>query len=279
MSKPLTGKESQEVINSEDCDFKSCNKMMKQRKTEVLFGWFLAFWLSSVVNSEITDKVELRTSAEVKAQCDQNVALQCDIISSRPLKIILFSWVDSREMKELCVVNATGVFPSPGVLCDNTNNSLTLTLTQVMPSSQSNYVCKLRSNLSITAASTTVTLQECLRTSEHKVFQNESQVECQFFGVYPEGTVHWFLGSENITESASTESQQDEDGLFDIRSTLPTQAGTEPYNCSLWIPSSGTYSSHKLLPYSRGEDRISSGTRTRSRLMWVFILVGLILIT
>lgn len=118
-------------------------------------------------------------------------------------------------------------------------------------------------------------IAECLRTSEHKVFQNESQVECQLFGVYPEGTVHWFLGSENITESASTKSQLDEEGLFDIRSTLPTQAGTEPYNCSLWIPSSGTYSSHKQLHYSRG---LSSGTKTRSRLLLVFILVGLILI-
>ncbi|KAM9472941.1 uncharacterized protein ACWYII_008060 isoform 1-T1 [Salvelinus alpinus] len=271
MSKPLTGKERQEVINREDCDFKSFNKMMKQqRKTEVIFVWVLAIWLSSVVNSEM----ELRTSTEVKAQCDQNVSLQCDIMSSSPLKIILFSWV--RKMKQLCVVNATGVFSFPGVRCDNTNNTLTLNLTRVMPSSQGNYTCKLRSNLTITAANTTVTMQECLRTSEHKVFQNESQVECQLFGVYPEGTVHWFLGSENITESASTKSQLDEEGLFDIRSTLPTQAGTEPYNCSLWIPSSRTYSSHKQLHYSRG---ISSGTSTRSRLLLVFILVGLIIIT
>ncbi|XP_020340321.1 uncharacterized protein LOC109892279 isoform X1 [Oncorhynchus kisutch] len=273
MSKPLTGKERQEVINREDCDFNSFNKMMKQqRKTEVIFVWVLAIWLSSVVNSE--SKVELRTSTEVKAQCDQNVSLQCDIMSLSPLKIILFSWV--WKMKQLCVVNATGVFSFPGVQCDITNNTLTLNLTRVMPSSQGNYTCKLRSNLTITAANTTVTMQECLRTYELKVFQNESQVECQLFGVYPEGTVHWFLGSENITESASTKSQLDEEGLFDIRSTLPTQAGTEPYNCSLWIPSSGTYSSHKQLHYSRV---ISSGTKTRSRLLLVFILVGLIIIT
>ncbi|XP_010872782.1 uncharacterized protein LOC105013146 isoform X2 [Esox lucius] len=171
---------------------------------------------------------------------------------------------DKIERRELCVINATDVVISPGVQCDKTNNSLTVTLTQLRPHSPSKYICKLRSSLGIKATNITVTQPECLFD------ENKPQVQCHFFGVNQEGTIHWYLGTENITESAKTESQEVENGLFNLTSTLPIQAKSGPYNCCLWIPSSGNYQSYKLLP-----DNNSSWTVTGSRLLWVLIFVVL----
>lgn len=77
---------------------------------------------------------------------------------------------------------------------------------------------------------------ECLGGFD--ISMNASHIECWFRGVYPSGTVHWVRGSDNLTDSAITQEDEDLNGLYNVRSILKIQPGMQShaYNCSLWIP-------------------------------------------
>lgn len=112
---------------------------------------------------------------------------------------------------------------------------------------------------------------DCLNTSKHSI--NNSYAECCFFGVYPSGLIHWFQGNDNWTDSASTQIDKDQRGLVNVCSTLDVKKSKErsqPYNCSLWIPSAGKYLSHQIIIHPQP---VSSGSISRVQVILIMVVI------
>ncbi|XP_071768389.2 uncharacterized protein LOC139921901 [Centroberyx gerrardi] len=271
--------------------FKELSFTLRAR-TEFVLGWVSIVWFTSVVGSsdvihlsnnsfirQSTRELELQTSPQVVAQCGKNVTLECDVSSSSEFDIKKFAWMTA-ESKHLCQLD-DGKFDRE-VLCESKaerlnkhwlRHRLTLTLTNMMPANQGEYICKLYSSLGVKNNRTVVTLEECLGSFDFS--NNQSHVECQFHGVYPDGTVHWLQGSSNLTDSSTTQTEQDQHGLYNVKSTLKIQPGnmSQPYNCSLWIPASMKYLSSQKLDVTKPAARnTSSGSSVK--LQWICIMVG-----
>ncbi|XP_034046549.1 uncharacterized protein LOC117528105 [Thalassophryne amazonica] len=228
---------------------------------------------SSRDNSLSHQTMMLRTSPEVVARCGDNVTLTCDASSSQQFEIKKFIWISPE--KPVCQFR--GGKPDPGVVCENKSqplqSSLSMTLINMLPAKQGEYICKLHSTLAIKDSTTIVKLQECFQSNGSS--QNKSHAECWFNGFYPNGTVHWFHAGVNLTESASTQQELNEHGLYNVKSILKRepQNTAHSYTCSLWIPALGKYQSNLLV--LRGESR-SSGSRVS--IPWMYALVTILLI-
>ncbi|XP_022612657.1 uncharacterized protein LOC111230266 [Seriola dumerili] len=242
-------------------------------RTQHVFGWVSIIWFTSAVRIAGSQDVKLQTIPQVAAQCGKNVTLTCNASSSRHMDIQFFSWL--ANMKNVCQYGNGQT--DPGALCESTANTshhtLTLTLINVMPVSKGKYLCKLRSNLGVKSASTSVTVHGCLEGSGF--FTNESHAECWFTGVYPNGTIHWFQGEVNLTNSASTQEEMDQHGRYKVLSELHVEKGhlNLSYKCSLWIPSDRKYLSSQLLTVARQIK--SSGSM--AKLHWICIMVGIMM--
>lgn len=226
------------------------------RNTEVFLCWVL--WLASYVS--IKGEVRVITSEEVSAQCREPATLTCDVIvqeSQNRLSIKELAWL--LDGSELCTVNKSQVDDSCNTVSHQTNHSLILTVNS-QPSSLGQYTCKLRSNLGVESNYSKLMMQACFQNMTD--YWTKSRLGCQFYGVYPAGTVHWFHGLENLTDFATTKMQQDQKGFFNIISTLNT---SKTCNCSLWIPGSGKYL------YNR---EVSSGNRLQ--IQFVLVSIGTI---
>ncbi|XP_029914368.1 neural cell adhesion molecule 1-like [Myripristis murdjan] len=149
-----------------------------------------------------------------------------------------------------------------------------LTLTNITPADQGNYTCKLHSDIGAEHNTSVVTVQECRGSSAG--YMNDSQAECRFYGVYPTGTVHWFQDGANLTGSAKTHIQEDQNRLFNVKSTIQIWPGnkTQLYNCSLWIPSMRKYLSSTVVTVEKSSYIQSSGSMIK--LQW--IMVGTLMI-
>ncbi|XP_071371518.1 programmed cell death 1 ligand 1-like [Centroberyx affinis] len=273
--------------------FKELSFILRAR-TEFVLGWVSIVWFTSIVGSsnvihlsnntfsrQSTRELELQTSPQVVAQCGKNVTLECDVSSSSEFDIKKFAWMTA-ESKHLCQLEDGKL--DHKVLCESKaeplnkhRHRLTLTLTNMMPANQGEYICKLYSSLGVENRRTVVTLEECLGSFDFS--NNQSHVECQFHGVYPNGTVHWLQGSSNLTDSATTQTEQDQHGLYNVTSTLKVQPGdmSQPYTCSLWIPASMKYlSSQKLDVVKPPIPDTSSGSSVK--LQWICIMVGTLMV-
>lgn len=116
-----------------------------------------------------------------------------------------------------------------------------------------------------------VIITDCLEGSGFSTFK--SHVMCWFTGFYPNSTVHWFQGEVNLTDSASTQDEQDPHGRYNVSSVLHVEKVNSSllYNCSLWTPSGREYlRSHNFtVPISTG---------SMVRLQWVCVTVGLMMV-
>lgn len=76
-----------------------------------------------------------------------------------------------------------------------------------------------------------------------KTSVNKTHASCCFSGVYPAGVVHWSRGEVNLTESSSWEEDPVPDGRYNIcsRVGIKRENGSQPFQCSLWIPSRQMY--------------------------------------
>ncbi|XP_034394895.1 uncharacterized protein LOC117734737 [Cyclopterus lumpus] len=148
---------------------------------------------------------------------------------------------------------------------------LSLTLLNVMPAHQGEYLCKLRSTFGAGHNTTTVIVQDCIGNYSFSV--KESHAECWFSGVYPIGSVHWFQEEVNLTHSASTKQEMDSHGRYNVSSSIDVKKGNPnlPFECRLWKPS-GTHLSQTLPPIGKQESR-SSGSKVQ--LQWICVLVGI----
>ncbi|XP_051244931.1 uncharacterized protein LOC127356900 [Dicentrarchus labrax] len=237
-----------------------------------VYGWVSIIWFISAVRIAVSEDVPLQTVSEVVAQCGENVTLPCGVTMQSQLDIKLFSWVRGNK---LCTYEDSQL--DPEVLCESTedtpNHRLSMTLLNVMPVDQGEYFCKLRSKVGVGFAKTLVTVQDCFENS--KSYIQKTHATCQFRGVYPSGTVHWFQGDVNLTDSAITQEEEDQYGRYDVMSTIDVQKGkSEPYRCSLWIPSVGKNLHAQELPMVKALE--SSGSMVR--VQWICIMVEIMVV-
>lgn len=100
--------------------------------------------------------VELQTVPRLLSRCGNNVTLKCEATVPPQIDIKQFSWVFTNKT---CRYNET----SPKLWCESASEpprrSLALTLVNVMPVDQGQYMCKLRSNLGVADTRSVVTVQ------------------------------------------------------------------------------------------------------------------------
>nr|XP_015830578.2 uncharacterized protein LOC107395668 [Nothobranchius furzeri]XP_054607797.1 uncharacterized protein LOC107395668 [Nothobranchius furzeri] len=214
-------------------------------------------WLLSATSLTKQDSVRLKVSPIIAAQCDTRVFLYCNASSSQPgLSIKYMDW--SQDV-QLCSVNEKGDLSTNNVStdfhCKYQEGQLTLVLHRALPlksGNSSRYVCKLRSNQGTLHEYTTVQLQECCGRVESSL--SSRGPNCTFSNVYPDGDVHWFQGSQNLSDGSVSQStaKSVDNGWLTIYSWL-TISGQEtrsdvPYNCSLKSPMSDKYIASSLVP-------------------------------
>ncbi|KAF3700389.1 hypothetical protein EXN66_Car016076 [Channa argus] len=242
-----------------------------------LRGWISIIWFSSAVGIAGGHTLELETTPEVLARCGDNVTLTCNANSSQKLDVKLFTWSDGR--RNLCPLDDGQRVPD--VLCETTASpALKATLINVMPVYKGRYLCKLQSNLGATSAQTLLSVQDCLESSDFRI--NSSHAECRFTGVHPRGNVHWFQGDDNLTDSATTQEEEDQHGRYDVRSTIRIEErkSSEAYNCSLWMPDDRKYlSNQKLIIVGELIGRTTGSppaSGCRVQLQWICIMVEIL---
>lgn len=139
---------------------------MYQKRLLVLWCVIL---IQSSFHFSVTDSVDLQISPDVVARCGENVTLTCNV-TSKLSKITLFDWMGVHKTK----LTRKDPQSDPEVLCQNTTNGLSLTLLNVMPVDQGEYLCKLHSTQGTTDAKTVVKVRgEC--------FHNQLFYCCCFF--------------------------------------------------------------------------------------------------
>lgn len=248
-------------------------------RTRYVFGWVSIIWFTSAVSIAVSNGLELQTISQVAAQCGKNVTLTCEATSSEKLDIQLFSWLAINKTQfSRCQYQHKQ--HDPQVLCESmaetTHHRLTLTLLNVMPTNQGRYLCKLRTTQGVKSDKTDVTVEDCFGSSGSSI--NNSHAECWFKGVYPIGTVHWFQEDVDLTDSASTQEEQDQHGLYNILSTINVQEGnpSKPYNCSLWMPSATKYISTQYLEIPTFGGPGSSGSMVK--LQWFCMILEIMIV-
>ncbi|CAK6963301.1 uncharacterized protein LOC122967156 [Scomber scombrus] len=240
-------------------------------RTQHVFGLVAIIWFKSAV-SAAGEALELQTIPGVVAQCGDNVTLTCDASSLLLSDIRSFNWVGRN--KSLCKHDDEH---DPEVLCESTaettHHKLTLTLINVMPVHQGKYLCKLSSKIGVKYTSSFVKVQDCFGGSDSS--RNESHAVCWFNGVYPSGTVHWFQGNANSTESASTQEVEDQHGQYNIISTINVKKNL-PYNCSLWIPGASKYLVTLVIQPSAVKVKASGSTQIK--LQWICMMMEIMMV-
>ncbi|KAJ8264128.1 hypothetical protein GJAV_G00145500 [Gymnothorax javanicus] len=222
---------------------------------KVLGRAWLFFWLTAVVHSATHSLVELKASDPVAAPCHTAVTLYCNISEEKDLKVGELTWIHKETA--LCIVTKAGpVSLSPRVRCDyKPQAQLALSISHLWPMDQGEYICSLSSNLGMKTVSTAVKVNEC--HGEVDIASSTSEVGCRFHGVYPQGEVHWFHQGKNVSHDSVTAkaSNANHKGMYSVSSTLLTRSGSNKYNCSLWIPSSGVYLTSALVQASKLDGR------------------------
>lgn len=213
--------------------------------------------------SAVRPDVQLRVTSPLTTSCGENVTLSCEVKSSSQLEINYLSWVSA---------NKSCKYDEPGSDCEymknETTHRLTLRLSNIWPVDAGNYTCKLRSNMDVKSSNTSVTVTECSGRPSSSV--NQSHARCSFSGFYPSGSVHWFKGDANLTDSTTTEEEEAQRGLYNIWSVMQLQEVKLPLNCSLWVPALGKYVS---------EQPLSDSAAASVQLWWFCLLTGSILAT
>lgn len=199
--------------------------------------WVSVVWIATAVHLRVGETIRLTAEPTVEAWCGGNVTLTCDVAIADPGGIKLFQWIGNNKICE-----QRQDYADHKVVCRSGPTSLSLTVLNVMPADQGTYLCKVRSKTGVSSTQTVLTIPRCF--DPPVLLVNRSQAACCFSGVHPRGSIHWFQGAVNLTDSAARRPDvQDPDGRYDVCSTLPTSRGnlSLPYTCLLWSPANGSY--------------------------------------
>lgn len=198
--------------------------------------WVSLIWMASVLSFCVGQTAQLTANPRVEARCGQNVTMTCDINIRDPRKINLFQWIAKNETCKHGENRAGAKF-----VCQSEEKRLSLTVLNVMPGDQGDYLCKLRSETGAKSHKTVLVIPSC---NDAPVLQvNESQAFCCYTGVYPRGFIHWFQGDDNLTDSAiQLPDVEDKDGRYNVCSALPTERRNMSHSfvCSLWSTSTSS---------------------------------------
>ncbi|KAJ8002067.1 hypothetical protein DPEC_G00175950 [Dallia pectoralis] len=242
-----------------------------------------------------TELVKVHTKDNPSVSCQKSVTLHCNVSSEENVTIDDLFWSRNHN-KRLCAVGNITLHTENTKLqtknlttqqhrfvCNYNQTSqlslsLSLTLQNAQPFDKGTYTCKLFSNRGIKETTADLEFQgsECYKDANES--SNDTHRTCTFTGVYPDGEVHWFQGSNNLTGSAQTNTKQVEtDGALTVTSSLKREKGT--YNCSLWIPSTGVYLASRVTPvlltFESRSQLGNGGVVTFGpvwKLFWVFFL-------
>ncbi|XP_060940945.1 uncharacterized protein LOC133018564 [Limanda limanda] len=163
----------------------------------------------------------------------------------------------SHSKTSLCSVNSEGnvLYNSSterDFYCEFEEGQLSLIFYKVQPQPESGnlqrYRCKLHSNKGALHKYTTVELEDCARMVQGAVTSDSPS--CTFDSVHPDGDVHWFQGSHNLSAGSikqNTTKRVEKGGWLTIHSDLERNGSDEPYNCSLMSSKSGRYMASALI--------------------------------
>lgn len=233
-------------------------------------GCLSLLFLTSTYFTQGTATVEVWTSPQEAVQLGQNLTLRCNVSVS---SWVMLSWVRFQsDYENICVANRsrTLLMEDPGVQCEQSAQSLSLTLSNMVPSKEGLYICKIRSPQGVEMSTSNVTLQASVSNFSAWYQKAERMAKCQAM-VYPWATVHWSLNSQNLTDSAQTKIHtQAQQKVFWVESTLEGLHESGNYTCSVWVPGARNY------PYSRV---VVVSSMWRNSQDWTVVLgVGLIMV-
>nr|XP_040043547.1 uncharacterized protein LOC120825788 isoform X2 [Gasterosteus aculeatus aculeatus] len=245
-------------------------------------------WLLPAFSTQ--ELVSLSVSPDITAECGKPVTLICNASSSqRELSIKRMEWFQNRT--SVCSVNEEGDIrnhaPSTrDSYCEYKHGQFSLTFKSAKPLDRGSYACKLQSSRGARHKVTKVELQECCGKAEG--VWTKDRLTCIFRNVYPDGDVHWFNPSRNLSYGSVrryTSKQVDEGGWLTIQSDLDLENLPGPNSCSLMSPTSGRYIASTLVlkPQSRSLDATQkqtdqSGSGVGShRPMWTFLFSAVLL--
>ncbi|KAK9539999.1 hypothetical protein VZT92_002476 [Zoarces viviparus] len=218
-------------------------------------------WLLPAVAFTTQELVRLSVSPGIVAECGKPVTLNCDASSpGEELSIKHMEWLQNG--KSVCSMDTAipNHTHSPSdFYCEYKQGQLSLILKRVKPQEKGNYTCKLHSNQGALSKKTTVELQECCGIAEG--VRTTDRLTCTFKHVYPDGDVHWFHGSHNLSDGSveqHTSKQVEEGGWLTIRSDLERKSSHGPYNCSLMSTTSGRHIASTLVPNPKSPGRVRS---------------------
>ncbi|XP_062243078.1 uncharacterized protein LOC133953270 [Platichthys flesus] len=213
-------------------------------------------WLLPVFTLTTQELVGLSVSPQVTTDCGQQVTLECKVSPSPTgLSIKYMGWSHSKTF--LCSVNSEGNISYNSSTerdfhCEFEEGRLSLIFHKVQPQQESGnlqrYRCKLHSNKGALHEYTTVELEDCARMVQGAVTSDGPS--CTFDSVHPDGDVHWFQGSHNLSAGSikqNTTKRVEKWGWLTIHSDLERKGSDEPYNCSLMSSKSGRYVASALI--------------------------------
>ncbi|XP_038127560.1 uncharacterized protein LOC119774224 [Cyprinodon tularosa] len=204
------------------------------------------------------ESLKLDVSSEITTECDKPVYLHCNTSLHNGLSVKRMEW--SQGNMSLCSVDSQETITSTqrhfesNFHCSYKDGRLTLVFRKVLPlESGKPFRCKLQSNKGVAHDYTRLQLQECCRTVE--AVMNSHGPSCTFKHAYPDGEVHWYYDSTNISEKSvrhQTAKSIDNHGWMIIRSWLTFNSTLEreshkSYNCSLKSSTSGKYIASSLI--------------------------------
>ncbi|XP_019940052.1 uncharacterized protein [Paralichthys olivaceus] len=213
-------------------------------------------WLLPVFTLTTQELVGLSVSPHITTDCGKQVTLQCRVSPSpNGLSIKHMEW--SHMKTPLCSLNSEGnISYNSSTLtdfhCEYEEGQLSLIFPDVQPEQDrgklQRYRCKLHSNKGALHKYTTVELKDCAKMVEG-VLTSDGPT-CTFDSVHPDGDVHWFQGSHNLSDGSikqHTTKRVEKGGWLTIHSYLESKSSDGPYNCSLMNSKSGRYMTSGLI--------------------------------
>lgn len=207
-------------------------------------------WLLTVFTFTGLASVRLSVIPNITAECGKPVTLTCN--ASSPLDRLLIKYMEWSQNETYCSVDSDGNLSKPHTQnafdCEYKEGLLSITFKEVQPLQSKNpFRCKLRSNRGSAHGYTRLELQECYGSV--KAAQTTNGPSCTFKQVYPDGDVHWFHGSHNLSDGSLSRitKRVDEGGWITIHSYLHKETSDIPYNCSLKSVTSDRYMASSLV--------------------------------
>ncbi|XP_043089091.1 uncharacterized protein LOC122335316 [Puntigrus tetrazona] len=217
-------------------------------------------------------EINLRAVGGQRIKCHEKTVLQCDVISSVPLKVDKVYWKKQDEIDFECDAKSSN-FP-PGFECNYTGEALTLSILNTTPANTGTYFCCITTDSGHGKDNIDLFIGQCSGQFSSQI-NGSNQIQCSYNRVYPEAVINWFHYDKNLTSNSTSTSLRNSDGTFNITSVLNFQYEQNKFNCSLWSLNRIRYDDHEVEVTETVDSRSVSGIGTQHCLSWTLILLSL----